>query len=233
MNLNFLKKLRSTLVELKFERGQTPKTELDWVRALATKVLGTEITADEWKFMCERRNRDESMQQLVKESMLVQSGNDQVLAASLTNLDLEHPIEELLTVAAKRASASTAPGAASSSSSAAAPAAAAKSSSSSAAPAGPRKAVVIDYEVGDDIIVIEARSLLPSGFTMLKDTTLHMRWQAKFKDSAGLHRYFSKGWGPKSDHTIRSALRHVLQEAWAFHTTRAAEACPWNFRAAV
>lgn len=93
----------------------------------------------------------------------------------------------------------------------------------------------IDYEVGDTITLQQARELMPPGkvYSLVKDTTVHMRWQVKFKNPDGAPIYFSKGWGPKSSNLVRSALRHVLTEAWAHHSERTGNECPLQFQLGV
>lgn len=239
MSLFFLKKVRAVLCDIKFARGQTPKTELDWVRALAGHVLGQDqITPSLWEHMCFRRNKSAVSHELMSDCLLAQAGNDEVIKWSLHNLDLDEPVAELKdkVVDARKKEASVA--VAASSGSAAAPSSSGPASSSSAALAtiaAARRPVLIDYEVGDSISLDEARCLLPqcAGYGLIKDTTLHMRWQVKWKGPEHNLKYFSKGWGPRSEHSIRSALAWVLQEAWNHHKDRTGESCPHNFRAAL
>lgn len=235
VSVYFLRKLRDVL-DVKYKRGATPKPEMEWVRSLSEVVLG-KVTPEMWKHMCDMRSKDAEKAELMTESLLAHIGNEEALQRSLHGLDLSEPVADLKAALKQRAtstpSASKQPAAPSS----AAPAdtgAASSSSAPSAPPVGPRKPVQIEYEVNDTITLEEARALLPvSGkYGLVKDTVLHMRWQAKFKDAGGTMRYFSKGWGPRGGHSARSSLAHVLQQVWSHHTELTREEPTVNIRLA-
>lgn len=81
MTVYYLRKLREMFVKVSFSRGHAPKTEMDWVRALAKEVLG-DITPEMWQHMCERRNRD-AKHELVKECLLAQAGGSATVPREL------------------------------------------------------------------------------------------------------------------------------------------------------
>lgn len=229
MTVVFLRRLRQCF-DLKFPRGQVPKTELDWVRALMTHVLG-EITHEQWQRILVRRKKDAVRNELLEESLLAQSGNAEVLHRSLHNMDLHEPVAELKASLKKPTTAKTAHDGGMSEKRQAAASTSDRAASSSSGSAAPRQPVQIDYDIDDTITLQEARTLLPPGgmYALVKDTTLHMRWQVKVKGPEAAT-YISKGWGPLSDHSVKSALRHVLQEAWAHHYEQTGAACPHNLR---
>lgn len=235
LSVHFLRKLREVL-DLKFKRGATPKTEMEWVRSLSEAVLGT-VTPEMWKHMCDMRSKDSEKAELMAESLLAHTGNEEALQRSLHGLDLSESVADLKATLKQRAtstSAASKPPAAPPATATAETGAASSSSAPSAPTIGPRKPVNIEYEVHDTITLEEARALLPQSgkYGLVKNIVLHMRWQSKFKDHDGNMRYFSKGWGPRGGHTVRSSLAHVLQQVWSHHTELTGEEPTVNIRLA-
>ena len=224
-----LKKLRAFL-NLQFAKGKTPKSEIDWVKALGTHVLG-ELSEARWQRMMQHRRLDPSQDQLLQESLLAASGNEEVLARSMANTDLQEPMAQVVAAAAAaqpreqrvaRGHAVPAP-----------PTPPAEGGAAAASShEGPRQPPRIDYDIDDTIEAKEAQKLLPQNgkYKLSKDKTLHMRWQLKWNDQAGQLHHFSRGWGPRSSNIVRSSLRLVLQEAWQDHERCSGEACPYSFR---
>ena len=82
------------LLGYQFKRGKTQSAEPAYGPALAELILG-EVSDAEFAFMMECRGKDPNKTKLVEESLLLATGNIDVLQGNIDNLDLDKPIADL------------------------------------------------------------------------------------------------------------------------------------------
>ena len=79
---------------------------------------------------------------------------------------------------------------------------------------------------GDTIPIEVARPYMPCKGRLVKDTTLHWRWTAKY-ERTGQH-FSTKSWGGETDMTEGQALSFVLKQVWSWFTIETEIQCPYD-----
>jgi hypothetical protein len=192
-----------------------PKLEKDLCRALLNHALPDLGDTGVEELLGKRFDAAASSNTLDARSVLASAANQEAIQGLIDEDEIEKEltnyVEQKLGTKLKRTSGTA---------SAPAMPAAASTASSSSGQTLPQAA---------KISLKDAKRFVPPGSTLELDLKRHMRWKViyKEKESAPFSHTGTFGEAEASD-TQRSALLACLRWAWAAHTLRTKEVCPWD-----
>ena len=221
--LHFLRLLCAEL-KITFQRGCKPKTEEQFLHALA-KHLAPGGADQALHAMVEQRLPSELLPSPVAATLF--SGDYlQLLEEEMADEGIQAEVDKVSAVFASRrakAAAGRPLGAAMGTSSA-------SSSSGQAVPKARPAKQSLPAHPGRGLTQQEGKSLFPPGCSVAKDTRLHMRWQVR---ASWLKPSHSKGFSASEHQTEDSALVYCLQMAWRVYTARTGAECPYDLDAPI
>jgi hypothetical protein len=222
--VHFLKLLCAEL-EIIFERGCKPKTEDQFLSALA-KHLAPDSAGKALDAMVAQRLPSELVPSPVAATLF--SGDYmELLEEEMADESLQAEVAKATEAfASRRARAAAAvrplgPHMGTSS---------ASSSSGQAVPRARPARKTLPAHPGRGLTLQEGKALFPPGCSVAKDTKLHMRWQVR---ASWLQPSHSKGFGASDHQTEDSALVYCLQMAWRVYTATFGQDCPFDLDAPI
>ncbi|CAE7236830.1 unnamed protein product [Symbiodinium sp. CCMP2456] len=220
-----LRKLHTSL-GVPFEKGHKPRTEVQLVTALLQHVQPG-ITSDELESALLGRGKQQTPQEFVKASPVMQNEDLFDIALEDEDSDLQEELRKLKQQALKQQEASLRKRAELRSQ--LSPDSSRGSSSASAMPPGqpqrPRQNAAVHSGRYD---VESARKWAPPQCTLTKEMNWHTRWRVEAPYLGGIKSKSFKKDGPIKDW---DALVWVLTLAWRGYTETSGESCPWTFEA--